>query len=152
MQGGSERTGEPTETASQPELRSQEIGKYFPYAGSQTSSQRCWGVNQEAIGEFIFFNFKNFIWASQAALVVKNLLANAQDIRDTGLVLESGRYPLEKGMTTHSSILAWRIPWTEEPGGPHSMMGGAREKGSLSTEALLSTEMPSLPMLRSRKI
>ena len=24
--------------------------------------------------------------------------------------------PLEKGMTTHSSILAWRIPWTEEPG------------------------------------
>ena len=26
--------------------------------------------------------------------------------------------PLEKGMSTHSSILAWRIPWTEEPGGP----------------------------------
>ena len=84
--------------------------------------------------------------------MVKNLLANAQDIRATGLVLESGRSPLEKGMTTHSSILAWRIPWTEEPGGPHSMMGGAREKGSLSTGALLSTEMPSLPMLRSHKI
>jgi len=30
-------------------------------------------------------------------------------------------YPLEKGMTTHSSILAWRIPWAEEPGGPQSM-------------------------------
>ena len=29
--------------------------------------------------------------------------------------------PLEKGMTTHSSILAWEIPWTEEPGGPRSM-------------------------------
>ena len=29
--------------------------------------------------------------------------------------------PLEKGMATHSSILAWRIPWTEEPGGPQSM-------------------------------
>jgi len=28
--------------------------------------------------------------------------------------------PLEKGMATHSSILAWRIPWTEEPGGPQS--------------------------------
>ena len=28
---------------------------------------------------------------------------------------------LEKGMATHSSILAWRIPWTEEPGGLHSM-------------------------------
>ena len=29
--------------------------------------------------------------------------------------------PLEKGMATHSSILAWRIPWTEEPGGIRSM-------------------------------
>ena len=29
--------------------------------------------------------------------------------------------PLEKGMVTHSSILAWRIPWTEEPGGLQSM-------------------------------
>ena len=29
--------------------------------------------------------------------------------------------PLEKGMITHSRILAWRIPWTEEPGGLHSM-------------------------------
>ena len=29
--------------------------------------------------------------------------------------------PLEKGMTTHSSILAWRIPWTEEPGSLRSM-------------------------------
>ena len=29
--------------------------------------------------------------------------------------------PLEKGMTAHSSILAWEIPWTEEPGGLQSM-------------------------------
>ena len=29
--------------------------------------------------------------------------------------------PLQKGMATHSSILAWRIPWPEEPGGPQSM-------------------------------
>ena len=29
--------------------------------------------------------------------------------------------PLEKGMATHSSILAWRIPWTEEPGGQQSL-------------------------------
>ena len=29
--------------------------------------------------------------------------------------------PLEEDMATHSSILAWRIPWTEEPGGPQSM-------------------------------
>ena len=30
---------------------------------------------------------------------------------------------LEKGMATHSSIFAWRIPWTEKPGGPQSMVG-----------------------------
>ena len=34
--------------------------------------------------------------------------------------------PLEKGMATHSSIIAWRIPWTEEPGGLQSV-GAARE-------------------------
>ena len=32
-----------------------------------------------------------------------------------------GKIPLEKGMATHSSILAWRIPWTEEPGGQQSL-------------------------------
>ena len=32
-----------------------------------------------------------------------------------------GEDPLEKGMATHSSILAWRIPWTEEPGGLQSL-------------------------------
>ena len=31
-----------------------------------------------------------------------------------------GKIPLEKGMATHSSILAWRVPWTEEPGGLQS--------------------------------
>ena len=48
-------------------------------------------------------------------LVVKNLSANAGDIRDVGLIPGS-EDPLEEGMATHSSILDWRIPWTEEPG------------------------------------
>ena len=34
--------------------------------------------------------------------------------------------PLEKGMTTHSSILAWRIPWTEETGGQQQSMRSQR--------------------------
>ena len=50
------------------------------------------------------------------ALVVKNPPANARDIRDRGLIAGSGRSP-GGGMATHSSILAWRIPWSEEPGG-----------------------------------
>ena len=48
--------------------------------------------------------------------MVKNSTANAGDVRDMGSIPGSGR-SLEKGMATHSSILAWRIPWTEEPGG-----------------------------------
>ena len=54
------------------------------------------------------------------ALVVKNPPANAGDIRDMGLILGQ-EDPLGKGMVTHSSILAWRIPRTEEPGGLQSM-------------------------------
>ena len=54
------------------------------------------------------------------ATVVKNLLANA--VRRKRGVRSLGREdPLEKGMATHSSILAWRIPRTEEPGRPHSI-------------------------------
>ena len=43
------------------------------------------------------------------------------------MILSPGQEdPLEKEMATHSSILAWRIPWTEEPGGLHSSMGSQR--------------------------
>ena len=51
---------------------------------------------------------------------LKNPPANAGDLRDLGSILGLGR-SLEEGMATHSSILVWRIPWTEEPGGLQSM-------------------------------
>ena len=51
--------------------------------------------------------------ASLVAQMVKNLPA-MQEIQVRSLGQED---PLEKGMATHSSILAWRMPWTEEPGG-----------------------------------
>ena len=49
--------------------------------------------------------------------MVKNLPA----IQETWVPSLGWEDPLEKGMATHSSILAWRIPWTEEPGGLQSM-------------------------------
>ena len=52
--------------------------------------------------------------------MVKNSPVYAGDIRDAGLISGSEDY-LQEGMVTHASILAWRIPWTEEPGGLHSM-------------------------------
>ena len=52
--------------------------------------------------------------------MVKNPPANAGDARDPGSIPGLGR-SLEKKMATHSSILAWEVPWTEEPGGLQSM-------------------------------
>ena len=52
-------------------------------------------------------------WASQVASVVKNLPASAGDLRDMGSL---GHEDPLWGTTTHSSILAWRIPWTGEAG------------------------------------
>ena len=52
--------------------------------------------------------------------MVKNPPANARDSRDLGTILGLGR-PLEEEMATHSCILAWKIPWPEEPGGLQTM-------------------------------
>ena len=52
--------------------------------------------------------------------MVKNLLAKAGDVRDMGSILGLRR-PLEEGMVTLSSILAWRIPWTEDPASVQSI-------------------------------
>ena len=51
--------------------------------------------------------------------VAKNLPANAGDAG--GFDPWLGKMPWKKGMVTHSGILAWEIPWTEEPGGLQSM-------------------------------
>ena len=50
-------------------------------------------------------------WAPQVAPGVKNLPANAGDLRDMGSI-PGQEDPLEEGLATHSNILAWRIPWT----------------------------------------
>ena len=57
------------------------------------------------------------IWASLVAQVVKNLPA----MQETGVRSQGWEDPLEKGIATHSSNLAWRIPWRDEPGGLQSM-------------------------------
>ena len=57
------------------------------------------------------------IWASLGGAVVKNLPAKQETwVRSLGQ-----EDPLEEAMATHSSILAWEIPWTEQPGGLQSM-------------------------------
>ena len=58
-----------------------------------------------------------YSWASLVAQLVKNPPA----MWETWVWSLGWEYPLEKGKATYSSILAWRIPWTEEPGGVQSM-------------------------------
>ena len=52
--------------------------------------------------------------------MVQNMPAK-QEMQEMGVWSLGWEDPLEKGMATHSSILAWEIPWTEEPGGLQSM-------------------------------
>ena len=59
--------------------------------------------------------------ACQVVLVVKNLPADAGDLRETRVGSLGWEDSLEEGMATHSSILAWKIPWIEEPGGLRTM-------------------------------
>ena len=65
-------------------------------------------------------------WVSLVAQLVKNPPA----MQETWVQSLRWEDPLEKGMATHSSILAWRIPWTEEP----TVLGGCKE--SDTTEQL----------------
>ena len=118
-------------------------------------------------------------WASQGALGIKNLPANAGDVRDTDSIPGSGRSPggghgnmlqypclenpmdrgawratvhrvakswirlkwlTEKAMAPHPSTLAWKIPWTEEPGRLQSM-GSRRVRQVCATSLSLFTFM-----------
>ena len=76
-----------------------------------------------AISEGIFV-----LGASMVAQMVKNLPA----MWETRVLSLSQEDPLEKEMATHSSILAWKIPWTEEPGGA-TVHGVAKSWTRLST-------------------
>ena len=62
-------------------------------------------------GEGIGYSLQ-YSWASPVAQLAKNLPA----MRETWVRFLGSEDPLEKGRGTHFSILAWRIPWTEEPG------------------------------------
>ena len=72
------------------------------------------------------------VWTSTVAQKVKNL----PTMKETQVQYLGREDPLEKGMATHFSILAWRIPWTEEPGGLPSW----GHKESDTTEWLTYTE------------
>ena len=78
-------------------------------------------------------------WGFQVALMVKNLLVKAGDV---GSIL-GGEDPLEEAMATHSSVLAWRIPRTEEPGRLRSIESRRETTEGLSTRTYTLTYLYS---------
>ena len=82
-----------------------------------SSTERAQGILVTAVREEIEASQSSIklykLWASLVAQLVKNLPA----VQETQVRFLGWEDPLEKEMATHSSILAWRIPWTEEPGG-----------------------------------
>ena len=78
-----------------------------------------------------------YCWASLVAQLVKNLPA----MRETWVRSLGWEDTLEKGKATHPSILAWKTPWTDKPGGPRSM-------GHVESDV---TERLILPLIRLEK-
>ena len=64
-----------------------------------------------------FTKLSLFLWASLVAQLLKNLPA----MQEPWVSSRGWEHPLVEGMATHPSILAWRIQWTQEPGGLQSM-------------------------------
>ena len=85
------------------------------YEGSHPAQLVCYR-SFGTILAFLVASGYGMKWASQVALVVKNLPSNVGDVRDVGLIPGSGRF-LEKETAIHSSVLVWKIPQTEEPDG-----------------------------------
>ena len=87
-----------------------EVVTDFLFLGSKTTADSNWSheiKRHSLLGS----------WASLMAQLVKNRLA----MQETWVQCLGWEDPLEKGKATHSSILAWRIPWIAEPGGLQSM-------------------------------
>ena len=74
------------------------------------------------------------------------MVKNPPAMQEIQLQFLGGEDPLEKGMATHSSLLAWRIPWTEEPGGLQSM-GLQRVGHDWMTDTHITSTQSSLSWL-----
>ena len=65
---------------------------------------------------FLSFS-KYFFFTYRKAIYLAQLIKNMPAMQETWVVSLSQKDPLEMGLETHSSILAWEIPWAKEPGG-----------------------------------
>ena len=95
------------------------LGIHF-YSLSSKLNERKFSTHKKVLFGFLFTFIScllSYIGASLVAQLGKNLLA----MPETQVCFLGRKDPLEKEMATHSRILAWKISWTEEPGGLQSM-------------------------------
>ena len=83
---------------------------------------------------FLFFllNITNSVLNDISFSYLVSLLLVCYAMQETQVLSLGGEDALEKEMATHSSILAWRIPWTEESGGLHTVHGVTKNGTGLS--------------------
>ena len=93
-------------------------GGFSGAPGEMVLGNRCGLISQAK--EWVLSRASRILNILQVALVVKNPPANSGEVRDAGSIPGSGRSS-GKEHATHFSFLAWRIPWTEEPGKPQSI-------------------------------
>ena len=103
-------------------------GKPIPSPGDLPTKESSWGL----------LHCRQILYqlSYQGSLVVKNQPANVGSGIDSGSISGLGRYT-GVGMVTLSSILAWRTPWTEEPGGLQSI--GSQRVGHDGNESMQAT-------------
>ena len=98
-----------------------DLGQFTCLQNKANKPGRALGLQEEGASKYL--GVPSLCWASLVAQTVKNL----PSVQKTQVQSLGQEDPLEKGMATHSSILAWKIPWTEESGRLQSM--GLQEVG-----------------------
>ena len=93
------------------------VGWLLGRSGFQMLSQD-WGTSQKVC---LIFRSSDFIGQKHKASLVAQMVKNLPAMHDTWVWSLGQEDPLEKEMASHSNILAWEIPWTEEPGKLQSM-------------------------------
>ena len=101
-------------------MGSQRVGHDWA-TNTQRALSRAPCAIQLVLISYLFIHSINSDGVYQMVLMVKNPPANAENWKETSVWSLGQEDPLEDDMATHSSILAWRIPWTEEPGGLQSI-------------------------------
>ena len=113
---------------------------YCPPLGEIPTCYRCFNMPSSPSSLCILHML--FLWLSS---LVTQMVKNLSAMQETPVWSLGREDPLEKKMATHSSILVWRIPWTEDPGGLQ-LMGSQRVGHDWATNTFTSSDWKHPPL------